>query len=124
VQPGATNILHHNLTGIVETAVRASYSQGEDSDVRERVHVSTMEASSGDDLYSVFSLEYKVQTPCSAVITWRCVCGVCCVCVTRDLVQRRHHVAMCVCVCVCMCVCMCVWGGGGRGGCLYRYMYI
>ena len=27
VQPGATNILHHNLTGIVETAVRASYAQ-------------------------------------------------------------------------------------------------
>ena len=37
--------------------------QGEDSEVRERVHVSTMEASSGDDLYSVFSLEYKVDPP-------------------------------------------------------------
>ena len=38
-------------------------TQGEDSDVRERVHVSTMDASSGDDLYSVFSLEYKVPSP-------------------------------------------------------------
>ena len=27
VQPGTSSILHHNLTGIVETAVRASYSQ-------------------------------------------------------------------------------------------------
>ena len=27
VQPGTSSILHHNLTGIVETAVRASYAQ-------------------------------------------------------------------------------------------------
>lgn len=27
VQPGSSNILHHNLTGIVETAVRATYAQ-------------------------------------------------------------------------------------------------
>lgn len=39
--------------------------------MRERVHVSTMEASSGDDLYSVFSLEYKVDPPCNAIITPR-----------------------------------------------------
>ena len=68
VQAGTSQILHHNLTGIVETAVRASYLQGED-DVRERVHVSTMEAGAGDDLYSVFSLEYKVDPPCNAIIT-------------------------------------------------------
>jgi len=68
VRPGASTVHHHNLTGIVETAIRASSSQTDDGDVRERVHVSTMEATGGDDLFSVFSLEYKLDTPCNAVI--------------------------------------------------------
>ncbi|EKX50339.1 hypothetical protein GUITHDRAFT_42199, partial [Guillardia theta CCMP2712] len=70
VRPGASTVHHHNLTGIVETAIRAA-SQTDDGDVRERVHVSTMEATGGDDLFSVFSLEYKLDTPCNAVITER-----------------------------------------------------
>ena len=67
--PGSKNPHHHNLTGIVETAIRASAQSSEDAEVRDRVHVSTMEATTGDDLFSVFTLEYKVDMPCNAIIT-------------------------------------------------------
>jgi len=60
---------HHALTGVVDGALRASNAQFEPPEVLERLGVKLLKASPGDRGWEVFSLDYKVGPPLSAVIT-------------------------------------------------------
>lgn len=57
----ATQLFRHNLTGILETAIRATNSQFEDPDILERLDVRLLDIQPGDVGWDVFSLDYKVQ---------------------------------------------------------------
>ncbi|KAJ1487429.1 Spc98 family-domain-containing protein [Baffinella frigidus] len=69
-RPGGAQLYHHNFTGIVETAIRASVAPSEEAQIRNRVGVSKFDNSrEGDEFISAFSLEYKVDSPLNAIIT-------------------------------------------------------
>uniref|UniRef100_UPI00358EC143 gamma-tubulin complex component 3 isoform X2 n=1 Tax=Myxine glutinosa TaxID=7769 RepID=UPI00358EC143 len=65
----ATSLYQHNLTGILETAVRATNAQFDSTDVLRRVDVRLFEVSEGDTGWDVFSLEYHVNGPIATVFT-------------------------------------------------------
>jgi len=65
----ATDLYPHNLAGILETAIRATNSQFEDSDILERLDVRLLEVQPGDTGWDVFSLDYKVSGPIGVVFT-------------------------------------------------------
>jgi gamma-tubulin complex component 3 len=64
----ASLLYRHNLTGMLEGALRASNAQFEPSFVLERVGVRLLEASAGDTGWEVFALDYIVDAPLSAVV--------------------------------------------------------
>jgi gamma-tubulin complex component 3 len=64
----ASQIFRHNLTGIVESALRSSTVQYESPDMLDRVAVRLLEPSAGDTGWEVFSLDYIVESPLTAVI--------------------------------------------------------
>ncbi|XP_071493935.1 gamma-tubulin complex component 3 homolog [Diadema antillarum] len=67
------NMLYlHNLTGVLETAVRATNAQYEDSDILNRLDVRLLEISPGDTGWDVFSLDYHLDGPISTVFTAQC----------------------------------------------------
>lgn len=57
----------HNLTGILETAVRATNAQYDDPDILKRLDVRTLESSPGESGWDVFSLDYHVDGPIRTV---------------------------------------------------------
>lgn len=64
--PAAT-LYPHNLAGILETAIRATNAQFEEPDILERLDVRLLDVQPGDSGWDVFSLDYKVAGPISAV---------------------------------------------------------
>ncbi|KAJ3015243.1 UNVERIFIED_CONTAM: Gamma-tubulin complex component 3, partial [Siphonaria sp. JEL0065] len=63
----AQSILRHNLTGILESSIRASNAQHDDTDVLRRLDVRLLEISSGDSGWDVFTLDYHTDSPISTV---------------------------------------------------------
>jgi gamma-tubulin complex component 3 len=63
----ASSLYPHNLSGILETAIRATNAQFEDPDILERLDVFLLEAQPGDTGWDVFSLNYKVAGPIGTV---------------------------------------------------------
>jgi hypothetical protein len=63
----ANQLFRHNLTGILEGALRASNAQFEPSYVLDRIGIRLLEASSGDTGWEIFSLDYAIDAPLNAV---------------------------------------------------------
>ncbi|MCI4393761.1 hypothetical protein PGIGA_G00161200 [Pangasianodon gigas] len=69
----ATTLYQHNLTGILETAVRATNAQFDSPDILKRLDVRLLEVSPGDTGWDVFSLDYHVDGPIATVFTRECM---------------------------------------------------
>ncbi|CAH1785133.1 unnamed protein product [Owenia fusiformis] len=69
----ASNLFLHNLTGILETAIRSTNAQFDDPDILKRLDVRLLEVSHGDTGWDVFSLDYHVDGPISTVFTSECI---------------------------------------------------
>jgi gamma-tubulin complex component 3 len=69
----AQTLFLHNLTGILETAVRATNAQYDDADILKRLDVRLLEVSPGDTGWDVFSLEYHVSGHIRTVFTTECM---------------------------------------------------
>ncbi|ESO86326.1 hypothetical protein LOTGIDRAFT_167139 [Lottia gigantea] len=65
----ASNLYLHNLTGILEMAIRATNAQYDDADTLKRLDVRLLEVSPGDTGWDVFSLDYHVDGPIRTVFT-------------------------------------------------------
>ncbi len=65
---GAHQVYRHDLTGKLEAALRSSNAQFEQPDILNRVGVRLLEASGGEEGWEVFSLDYQVEAPISAII--------------------------------------------------------
>ena len=65
----ANQLFRHNLTGILEGALRASNAQFEPSYVLDRIGIRLLEASPGDSGWEIFSLDYSIVAPLNAVRT-------------------------------------------------------
>lgn len=65
----AGQLYKYALLGILETAVRASNASYNDSNFLERLDVRLLEASPGDNGWDIFSLDYRVDSPISTIIT-------------------------------------------------------
>ncbi|CAB4061954.1 TUBGCP3 [Lepeophtheirus salmonis] len=63
----ASSLYPHNLSGILESAVRATNAQFEDPDILDRLDVRLLEIQPGDTGWDVFSLDYKVSGPIGTV---------------------------------------------------------
>jgi len=64
----ANQLFRHNLTGILEGALRSSNAQFEPSYILDRVGIRLLEASSGDSGWEIFSLDYIIDAPLNAII--------------------------------------------------------
>ncbi|XP_076323570.1 gamma-tubulin complex component 3 homolog isoform X1 [Tachypleus tridentatus] len=72
--PKSANMLYlHNLSGILESAIRATNAQFESPDILQRLDVRLLEASVGDSGWDVFSLDYHVDGPIGTVFTPQCM---------------------------------------------------
>ncbi|OXB80591.1 UNVERIFIED_CONTAM: hypothetical protein H355_014934 [Colinus virginianus] len=69
----ATTLYQHNLTGILETAVRATNAQFDNPEILKRLDVRLLEVSPGDTGWDVFSLDYHVDGPIATVFTRECM---------------------------------------------------
>ncbi|XP_072294508.1 gamma-tubulin complex component 3 [Eucyclogobius newberryi] len=69
----ATTLYQHNLTGILETAVRATNAQFDHVEILKRLDVRLLEVSPGDTGWDVFSLDYHVDGPIATVFTRECM---------------------------------------------------
>eukprot|EP00742_Colponemidia_sp_Colp-10_P010263 GILJ01011264.1.p1 GENE.GILJ01011264.1~~GILJ01011264.1.p1 ORF type:complete len:867 (-),score=164.52 GILJ01011264.1:142-2421(-) len=65
----AGSLYRHNLTGVMETAIRSSNAQFEKSDILARVDIKLLEPSPGDCGWDVFSLDYRVEAPLHTIFT-------------------------------------------------------
>ncbi|KAJ4428063.1 hypothetical protein ANN_24077 [Periplaneta americana] len=63
----ATLLYPHNLSGILESAIRATNAQYEDADILNRLDVRLLEQSPGDTGWDVFSLDYHVDGPIGTI---------------------------------------------------------
>lgn len=69
----ASTLYMHNLTGVLETAIRATNAQYADPEIIERLDCRLLEVSPGDTGWDVFSLDYHVDGPISTVFTPECM---------------------------------------------------
>jgi len=65
----AAAVSAYQLTGVLETAIRASNAQFDDPDTLGRLRVRLMPHGSGESGWDVFSLEYVVGPPLSTLLT-------------------------------------------------------
>ncbi|RUP51935.1 gamma-tubulin complex component protein, partial [Jimgerdemannia flammicorona] len=65
----ANTLYRHNLTGTLETAIRASNAQYDDPEILRRLDVRLLEVSPGDLGWDVFTLDYHVDSPINTVFT-------------------------------------------------------
>lgn len=63
----ASTLYLHNLTGILEAAVRATNAQYDSPEVLHRLDVRMLDLSPGDQGWDVFSLHYHVDGPIGTV---------------------------------------------------------
>ncbi|KAG5179865.1 Spc98 family-domain-containing protein [Tribonema minus] len=64
----ASTVYHHNLSGIVDSALRGGAVQYEAPEILDRVAVKLLDAGHNETGWDVFSLCYTVQAPLTAVI--------------------------------------------------------
>ncbi|CAL1283557.1 unnamed protein product [Larinioides sclopetarius] len=69
----AKNLYIHNLTGILESAIRATNAQFHNPEVLQRLDVRLLEVCLGDTGWDVFSLDYHVDGPIATVFTSHCM---------------------------------------------------
>jgi gamma-tubulin complex component 3 len=60
-------VFPHNLSGVLESAIRATNAQFEDEDILKRLDVRFLELSPGDIGWDVFTLDYHVDGPIGTV---------------------------------------------------------
>jgi gamma-tubulin complex component 3 len=66
----ASNVSAYKLSGTLESAIRASNAQYDESDVLDRLRVKMMPAAGADEVgWDVFSLEYQTSAPLTTVFT-------------------------------------------------------
>ncbi|KAG0193699.1 Gamma-tubulin complex component 3 [Apophysomyces sp. BC1034] len=65
----AYTLLRHNLTGVLETAIRSSNAQYDDPEILNRLDVRLLEISSEDLGWDVFTLDYHVDSPINTVFS-------------------------------------------------------
>ncbi|KAG8224877.1 hypothetical protein J437_LFUL006471 [Ladona fulva] len=65
----ASTLYHHNLSGILESAIRATNVKHQSPDILNRLDVHLLEISPGDTGWDVFSLNYHVDGPIGAIFT-------------------------------------------------------
>lgn len=65
----SAQIFNHNLTAVLESAVRASNAQFDDSDVLACVDAAVLTKSAGSEGWDVFSLSYIVKPPINILLT-------------------------------------------------------
>ncbi|KAI8641486.1 Spc98 family-domain-containing protein [Parasitella parasitica] len=65
----AKTLFRHNLTGILETAIRSCNAQYDDPDILNRLDVRLLEIQKDDLGWDVFSLEYHVDAPINTVFS-------------------------------------------------------
>ncbi|KAI7867946.1 Spc98 family-domain-containing protein [Spinellus fusiger] len=63
----ATSLFRHNLTGILETAIRASNAQYDENEILNRLDVRLLQIESQDLGWDVFTLDYHVDSPINTV---------------------------------------------------------
>ncbi|XP_076370838.1 gamma-tubulin complex component 3 homolog isoform X1 [Tachypleus tridentatus] len=72
--PKSANMLYlHNLSGILESAIRATNAQFDSPDILQRLDLRLLEAAVGDTGWDVFSLDYHVDGPIGTVFTPQCI---------------------------------------------------
>ncbi|XP_049807024.1 gamma-tubulin complex component 3-like [Schistocerca nitens] len=64
----ASQLSPHNLSAILESAVRSTSAQYEDEDILSRLEVRLLEISGGDTGWDVFTLDYNVEGPIGTVL--------------------------------------------------------
>ncbi|UYV65767.1 TUBGCP3 [Cordylochernes scorpioides] len=68
------NLLYlHNLSGILDSAVRATNAQFDSPDILQRLDVRLLDVTTGDTGWDVFSLDYHVDGPIGTVFTSQCM---------------------------------------------------
>ncbi|KAL1559599.1 Gamma-tubulin complex component 3 [Salvia divinorum] len=65
----ANTISSFKLAGLLESAIRSSNAQYDDSDILDRLRVKMMPHNTGDRGWDVFSLEYDARVPLNTVFT-------------------------------------------------------
>ncbi|KAL5965025.1 Gamma-tubulin complex component 3 [Taenia solium] len=68
----AEDIMRHRLNEILETAIRDTNAQYEDSEILQRLNVEILETADGDSGWDIFSLGYTVDGPLSTIFTPDC----------------------------------------------------
>ncbi|VDD82696.1 unnamed protein product [Mesocestoides corti] len=68
----AQAIMRHRLNEILETAIRDTNAQYEDSEILQRLNVEILETADGDSGWDVFSLGYAVNGPLLTIFTPDC----------------------------------------------------
>ena len=63
----ASTLYLHNLTGVLEAAVRATNAQYDNAEALQRLDVRMLDFSPGDKGWDVFSLHYHVEGPIGTV---------------------------------------------------------
>ncbi|KAI8150176.1 Spc98 family-domain-containing protein [Fennellomyces sp. T-0311] len=65
----ANKLFRHNLTGVLETAIRASNAQYDDPEILNRLDVRLLEVSANDLGWDVFTLDYHLDSPINTVFS-------------------------------------------------------
>jgi hypothetical protein len=68
LQKSPSKLFRHNLTGILEGALRSSNAQYEPPYVINRVLVRLLEPNPGDSGWEIFSIDYAIDSPLNAVV--------------------------------------------------------
>lgn len=71
----AHTLYQHNLSAALETAIRASNAQYEDPEILRRLDARSLEYAPGDTGWDTFTLEYRVESPVSAVLDASAMAG-------------------------------------------------
>ncbi|WFD31909.1 Microtubule-nucleating Tub4p (gamma-tubulin) complex component [Malassezia sp. CBS 17886] len=71
----AHTLYQHNLSAALETAIRASNAQYDDADVLRRLDARSLAFGAGDTGWDTFTLEYRVESPVSAVLDASAMAG-------------------------------------------------
>uniref|UniRef100_A0A158QGG9 Gamma-tubulin complex component n=1 Tax=Rodentolepis nana TaxID=102285 RepID=A0A158QGG9_RODNA len=68
----ACNIMRHRLNEFLETAIRDTNAQYEDSEILRRLNVEVLETAEGDSGWDVFSLGYTIDGPLTTIFPPEC----------------------------------------------------
>lgn len=71
----ANSLFRHNLTASLETAIRGSNAQHDDSEILRRLDARILEFSTGDTGWDTFTLEYKLDSPVNTVLDNQAMVG-------------------------------------------------